>query len=404
MTENITEHKTNKPRRDETRGVSVYENKQAKINTEPLYNTAPTNEVRLASDTANSKLGEATPRDRPERDFERDKRLPDTLESDIEKTQERIAHSLDALTSKLQPTRIKDQAIGSLNDSLNLPGLKYLLGDLKGGVGESVLSSSQKIVKGIKQNPVSAALIGIGLGVVAVGGIVAARTDPTHSAYSKRNGSSYRKPNLNKSNSNKSNKARTYDERLRDMMTTIENKPKDMYKTDTTASILGEKLQEAKDTVRDSVSEGAHFLGEQVQSAKQIVAEGTKVVGEKLQDAKESVVENVHLAKDATLHAAKRTKEGLGHFLEAQPLVVGAVALLAGAALGLLLPRTRYEDSVMGKKSDELMSQAKVTVKDVGGAVKETVSSVMQTAKETVDEVVQTAKDTVQETVKAATA
>jgi Protein of unknown function (DUF3618) len=394
MTQNITEDSMNKPRRDETRGVSVYENKQAKSDTEPLLNTAPTNEVELARDVANSKLGDrdkATSADRFERGFERDKRSADDLEYDIEKTQERIADSLDALTRRLHPTRIKDQALGSLNDSLNLPGLKYLLGDIQGGVGESVRSSSQKIIKGIKQDPVSAALIGIGIGVVAVGGIVAARTDSTQSDYSKRNRSKHSKPNLNQSNPTKSspigsNKARTYDERLRDMMTTIENKPKDMYKTDTTASTLGEKLQEAKDTVRDTVSDGAEY------------------VGEKLQDAKESVMENVHHAKEATLYGAKRTKEGLGHFLEAQPLVVGAVALLAGAALGLLLPRTHYEDSVMGEKSDELMSQAKVKVKDVGGAVKETVSSVVQTAKETVDEVVQTAKDTAKETAKAATA
>lgn len=387
MTQNITEPKMTKARRDKAQGVSVYEDKQA--NTEPLYNPALTNHIESASGVAKGKLEEntkATLGDRSERGFEGDKRSPDELEADIEKTQERIADSLDALTRRLHPTRIKDQAISSLNDSLNLPGLKYLLRDIQAGVGESVMSSSQKVFKGIKQNPVSAALIGIGFGVVTVGGIVALRTDPTQSAYSNRNGSGYRKSTLKPSNPSKSSKAVTYDERLRDMMTTLENKPKDMNKTDTTASTLGEKLQEAKATARDKV------------------AESTEYMGEKLQDVRESVMENVHHAKEATLVGAKRTKEGLGHFLEAQPLVVGAIALLAGAALGLLLPRTRYEDSVMGEKSDELLSQAKGKAREVGGAVKETVSNVVQTAKETVDEVVQTAKDTAKETVKAATA
>jgi Protein of unknown function (DUF3618) len=427
-------------KRDSSQGVSSYEDvtKDEQVDT----SSSATNAKDLAEHHQRTWVDDLHESERA--DF-REKRSPDDLEHDIEQTQERIATHIDELTRRLNPTHIKDQAVNSLNESLNLPGLKYLLGDLKGGMGASVKSSGVKVLEGVKHNPISAALVGIGVGVVTVGGILAARTtntmqsdtrqSNTRQSDSKQSSSDYKKPKLAKST-----KARTYDERLRDMMTTIENKPKDSYETDSSTSTLGEKLQGAKDTVKDTVSEGAHYVseklqgaketasegahyvgeklqgaketasegahyvGEKLQGAKETASEGAHYVGEKLQGAKESVMENVHHAKDATVHGAQRTKEGFGQLLQSQPLAVGAVALLAGAALGLLLPRTQYENSMMGEKSDELMSQAKGKASEVVEAAKETVGSVVQTAKETVGEVVQTAKDTARETVKAATA
>jgi gas vesicle protein len=301
---------------------------------------------------------------------QQDNRSPDDLEHDIGQTQERIAGNIDELAKRLNPSYIKDQAVQSLNESFNIPGLKYLMGDMKKGVGGSLQSSGLKVLGGVKQNPASAALVGVGLGIAAIGGIVAARTDPNQ-VYSS-------KPTI------KAKKVRTYDERLRDMMTTIENK---------------------KDSSEDTYGESSSSkLSETVQSAKGAVTEGIHKAGETLQGAKDSVLETAQQVKETTLHGAQRTKEGLSHLLEAQPLAIGAVALLAGAAIGLLLPKTNYEDSVMGQKSDELISQARGKANEVVGAAKDTMNSVVQTAKDTVGEVVQTAKDTAKETVKAATA
>lgn len=48
----------------------------------------------------------------------------------------------------------------------------------------------------------------------------------------------------------------------------------------------------------------------------------------------------------------------LGSLFEQQPLIAGALAFAAGAALGAALPHTREEDKLVGKQGDKLRSEA----------------------------------------------
>lgn len=300
-----------------------------------------------------------------ELDVSAGKQSADELEHDIEKTQTRIAEGIDELSHRLNPSHIKEKAA----EQLNLGGLNFLLGDLRGTLGETVKESGGKILQGIKHNPMATVLVGLGVGVAAVGGVVALGGGPGSSPKA-----------LNK---------KAYDERLRDMMDTIEN---DKNKNSEASSGLGEKLHQAKDAVGEKLQGAKEVVGEKLQGVKETVSGGAGQV-------KDVARQGISKAKDATAYGAQRAKEGLGHFLEAQPLAVGAVALLAGAAVGLLLPRTHYEDSMMGERSDALISQAKGKVGEVVETAKGTVAEVAQAAKDTAKEVVQTAKDPAKEAV-----
>ena len=46
------------------------------------------------------------------------------------------------------------------------------------------------------------------------------------------------------------------------------------------------------------------------------------------------------------------------NFFADQPLVVGALAVAVGAAMGGVLPRSKVEDEAMGASSDQLFAQA----------------------------------------------
>jgi hypothetical protein len=54
-----------------------------------------------------------------------------------------------------------------------------------------------------------------------------------------------------------------------------------------------------------------------------------------------------------------RTREGFFHAMQRQPLVLGALGLAAGAALGAMLPPSRQEDELIGDTSDQLKQCAK---------------------------------------------
>ncbi|MBI0537380.1 DUF3618 domain-containing protein [Roseomonas sp. KE2513] len=55
---------------------------------------------------------------------------------------------------------------------------------------------------------------------------------------------------------------------------------------------------------------------------------------------------------------ASSASSGWSRIAEEQPLLLGALGLALGAALGAILPRTRTEDELMGRTSDELTERA----------------------------------------------
>jgi hypothetical protein len=104
-----------------------------------------------------------------------------------------------------------------------------------------------------------------------------------------------------------------------------------------------------------------------------------------------SVVENTERrAKDLSRRAqhgiekgARRARRELGraeesalHFAEENPLAVGAGALAAGVAIGLLLPSTQREDELLGTTRDNLLDEVRGGVESVGRAAKSTARDV----------------------------
>jgi hypothetical protein len=64
----------------------------------------------------------------------------------------------------------------------------------------------------------------------------------------------------------------------------------------------------------------------------------------------------------------------IGSLFEQQPLIAGALAFAAGAALGAALPHTREEDKLVGKQADALRSDAAHVASDLYDKGKEQVS------------------------------
>jgi hypothetical protein len=83
------------------------------------------------------------------------------------------------------------------------------------------------------------------------------------------------------------------------------------------------------------------------------------------QDMSEEARERVIAAREAAYEAQKQIEEmmrrrsrEMADLFSSQPLVVGALAMAAGAALGGLLPRTSMEDQTMGEERDRLLEEA----------------------------------------------
>ena len=67
------------------------------------------------------------------------------------------------------------------------------------------------------------------------------------------------------------------------------------------------------------------------------------------------------------------------------PLLVGAGALLIGAAFGLALPETERENALMGETRDSLVDRAQQMASDAAGRIQEQVGSVADAAGDMAD-------------------
>jgi hypothetical protein len=110
---------------------------------------------------------------------------------------------------------------------------------------------------------------------------------------------------------------------------------------------------------------------------------------EKLSDALETTTARVqdltHSVKDTTQNASARVQETalsarvtVANMLDEQPLVIGALGIAMGAALGAMLPSTAAEDRLFGQASNRVASKAKQVASEQYGRVKETIQDVAE--------------------------
>jgi gas vesicle protein len=75
-------------------------------------------------------------------------------------------------------------------------------------------------------------------------------------------------------------------------------------------------------------------------------------------------------------------------------LVVGAVALALGVAVGAAVPSTRYEGKLMGDAKESLVSKAQTAARDALDRVQDVVGQAKEAIIEDAKQVVNQAKDT----------
>jgi hypothetical protein len=131
------------------------------------------------------------------------------------------------------------------------------------------------------------------------------------------------------------------------------------------ASTATEALAQAGETV--------HHAGE---SAGALLQGAASAAGHVSDHAAHAALHFVQGASDAASGAlesarsqARRVERGFDSMLRERPLAVGAAVVIAGAALGYALPRTRQEDALMGQSRDRFIQGAEAAIHDAASAV-----------------------------------
>ncbi|MDG3042788.1 DUF3618 domain-containing protein [Roseicyclus marinus] len=132
---------------------------------------------------------------------------------------------------------------------------------------------------------------------------------------------------------------------------------------DTSDGILG-RVRDAAETAGDGMSDAAGNWRDKTLDLTARLSHGLEDLSG---EAKSRVVaarraaHEVRVSSEAMMHKGMRRASTL---FEDQPLVVGALAVAAGAAVGAMLPHTRVEDNTMGESRDRLFDEAEAVFRE----------------------------------------
>jgi hypothetical protein len=140
-------------------------------------------------------------------------------------------------------------------------------------------------------------------------------------------------------------------------------------------SAAGSRMSEAAGHVGARASEMAHAAGDAISGAGRTARRAGGAASHGLSRAGRSAS---HLGSDA--------RETFDVLIEEQPLVLGALALAVGAAIGGALPGSRAEDRMFGARSEHAKATLRRVASEEGRKLKATAGAVASEAAAIVDE------------------
>jgi hypothetical protein len=249
-------------------------------------------------------------------------RDPDAIMASIERTRSEMDSTLTAIEERLSPGQFVDQGLNYLRNS---GGREYL-----SNLGNSV-----------KENPLPATLVAIGLGWLMVTG-QRRGTGAYGSRYAYDDESTWRAEELRQRAGEAAAAAK-----------------------DTMAS-----AKESIATAKDNISGAVHSAREGMAATAYRAREGMASTAYRAREGIAATASRARTAwratSDTTRQQIDRARTRYMYLLQEQPLALGALGIGLGALLAAAAPRSRFEDQMIGNTSDRLKEQVKEQVAETG--------------------------------------
>ena len=233
---------------------------------------------------------------------------PETLEREIDQTRAAMNKTLDSLERKLTPGQLLDEC------------LRF--------VGKSGTEIGASLGRAVKENPIPVLLTATGIAWMVM--------SPGRRSH-----------------------ATVYDY-TGDVDYAPENDEYEEFMSDEPgASDKPGALSRMADKVKSGASKARSQLGSSTHAIRDTVNSTSATVKDSVNRTTDSVKETFNRTTNLAQTQAKRAREGFNSLLEEQPLILGALGIALGAAIGAALPSTEQEDHLMGEARDKTLNKVK---------------------------------------------
>ncbi|CAN5792738.1 DUF3618 domain-containing protein [soil metagenome] len=140
-----------------------------------------------------------------------------------------------------------------------------------------------------------------------------------------------------------------------------------------------DRAEHAADAVRDKAVHAADTVRETAHEAVDTVRERASHVVESASERIDQVQNRVGHWSDEAQYYARRAERRVEYAVQDNPVAAGAMAMAIGLAAGLMIPETQKEHEAMGRTRDRLMDRA-------GEKAKQASRKMREVAKETIAE------------------
>jgi ElaB/YqjD/DUF883 family membrane-anchored ribosome-binding protein len=250
-----------------------------------------------------------------------EERSPEEIRAEIERTRSEMSNTINSIQEKLSPENLKDQAQEIVRDA-TIGRVEQMTDQAT----QKVRSAGDTIMETIRQNPIPAVMVGIGLSWL----VTASMTNGSRQTY---------------------------------------NNYQSRYGTNQTYGRQTQsKVQEIAGDVQDKAGQLVDDARNQVQNLSEEARERADEMAMRLQEQKEM--------------AADRFTQ----ILNDRPLAVAAAAFAVGAAIGLSLPETYRENQWMGEMRDNFVEKAQETTQTTIQKVRRVAEEAGRTVREEAEE------------------
>lgn len=337
------------------------------------------------------------------------------IRADIQQTRERMSHTVENIGERLNPDRLKAQLKSTIDEKK--AELKSNIHDATIGKAEQmarvaydrVEETRHGMIENIRENPIPAAMVGIGLGWLLLSGRRNEDRVVRHVEYDGFSGPSYDRY----AGSDARYYTPIYDDGTASMETSSGYSDQ--------SGGAGERFSDIRDTARERAGEFTHRAQERVSGIAEGARERLHNVADRAQAAasraQEAIGSTAGRAQEVIGSSTSRLRSSSGEFasdaryrtvrvedrldeaLHESPLAVGAAAVALGLAIGLSAPSTRRESELMGGARDQLLDRAREAAGGMTDRVQEVASNVVN---ERVQEVAAKVAEQAQETIRTA--
>ena len=300
------------------------------------------------------------------------------IRAEIEETRAEMSETIEAIQERLSPQHLKEQVKDQAREQYE--EIKMMVRDATIGkaedmvrnVGDTLDEARYSLVETIRQNPIPAALVGIGLGWLFMN---------RQSAPGRRYNRYYDRARYDRWSQPDYGERQGYTGRVSAYADTYHgNRPEQteggvkdtLHHAQATAGNVVNRAQETVSTIADRTQETVGNVVSQAQETASTVASQTQ--------------EAVGYIADQAQYQAQRVEDRFQQALYENPLAVGAVALAIGTAVGFALPQTQRENELLGEARDTLIDRAQEVAQDTLEKVQQVAGDVMDQAQTTVQE------------------